>query len=186
MGCNDSLKGRFLSIFNNKNDISSMHQCNAAFGFGLHFLEFRRGILSFDYFVCFFILIENSLRKFPNLSRERFVKSFFHLLWLLPWLFWRFFLSLVLNVCISSWTICQVSFWSVPLIKLSSLRKILSKTDVVTNYVKRGKLLSNTSKLLEIYWFWCLTAVFQSFLIIKHSIFQTHKSSCVLQNHIWR
>lgn len=26
---------------------------------------------------CFFILIENSLRKFPNLSRERFVKSFF-------------------------------------------------------------------------------------------------------------
>lgn len=77
MGCDDSLKGRFLSIFNNKNDISSMHQCNAAFGFGLHFLEFRRGILSFDYFVCFFILIENSLRKFPNLSRERFVKSFF-------------------------------------------------------------------------------------------------------------
>lgn len=77
MGCNDSLKGRFLSIFNNKNDISSMHQCNAAFGFGLHFLEFRRGILSSDYFVGFYILIENSLRKFPNLSRERFVKSFF-------------------------------------------------------------------------------------------------------------
>lgn len=73
----------------------------------------------------------------------------------LPWLFWRFFLNLVLNVCISSWTICQVSFWSVPLIMLSTLRKILSKTDVVTNYVKRGKLLSHTSKLLEIYWFWC-------------------------------
>lgn len=105
---------------------------------------------------CFFILIENSLRKFPNLSRERFVKNLFSSPALfLPWLFWRFFFNLVLNVCISSWTICQVSFWSVPLIMLSTLRKILSKTDVVTNYVKRGKLLSHTSKLLEIYWFWC-------------------------------
>lgn len=147
MGCNDSLKGRFLSIFNNKNDISSMHQCNAAFGFGLHFLEFRRGILfSLLTTSCFFILIENSLRKFPNLSRERFVKSFF---------ISCTFSTVTFLTIFFSWTICQVSFWSVPLIMLSTLRKILSKTDVVTNYVKRGKLLSHTSKLLEIYWFWC-------------------------------
>lgn len=104
---------------------------------------------------CFFILIENSLRKFPNLSRERFVKSFFISCTFSTVTFLTIFFNLVLNVCISSWTICQVSFWSVPLIMLSTLRKILSKTDVVTNYVKRGKLLSHTSKLLEIYWFWC-------------------------------
>lgn len=104
---------------------------------------------------CFFILIENSLRKFPNLSRERFVKSLFISCTFSTVTFLTIFFNLVLNVCISSWTICQVSFWSVPLIMLSTLRKILSKTDVVTNYVKRGKLLSHTSKLLEIYWFWC-------------------------------
>lgn len=103
----------------------------------------------------FFILIENSLRKFPNLSRERFVKSFFISCTFSTVTFLTIFFNLVLNVCISSWTICQVSFWSVPLIMLSTLRKILSKTDVVTNYVKRGKLFSHTSKLLEIYWFWC-------------------------------
>lgn len=101
---------------------------------------------------CFFILIENSLRKFPNLSRERFVKSFFISCTFSTVTFLTIFFKFSFK-CLHF--IMDYLSSLVPLIMLSTLREILSKTDVVTNYVKRGKLLSHTSKLLEIYWFWC-------------------------------
>lgn len=101
---------------------------------------------------CFFILIENSLRKFPNLSRERFVKSFFISCTFSTVTFLTIFFKFSFK-CLHF--IMDYLSSLVPLIMLSTLREILSKTDVVTNYVKRGKLFSHTSKLLEIYWFWC-------------------------------
>lgn len=63
----------------NKNDISSMHQCNAAFGFGLHFLEFRRGILSSDYFL-FFYSNRKFSQKISKFISRKVCSIFFHLL----------------------------------------------------------------------------------------------------------
>lgn len=82
--------------------------------------------------------------EFSNSSPEKLDRSSFISLTFSSVTCWTIFLIFDLNSSISSCTIFLVSFWSSSLSLLSSLLKMLSKTDVVTNSVRSERKCVST------------------------------------------
>lgn len=82
--------------------------------------------------------------EFSNSSPEKLDRSSFISLTFSSVTCWTIFLIFDLNFSISSCTIFLVSFWSSSLSLLSSLLKMLSKTDVVTNSVRSERKCVST------------------------------------------